>query len=100
ELLCFQRTARRIVFRIEIHDGQLTSEITQSDRSGGALAAQVGNGFAERDHQYFIGSMIASRLRPSQNSRKSSRKAAMCVFDGMPIVICAENMSAPVCIAR
>ena len=25
---------------------------------------------------------------------------AMCVFAGMPIVICAENMSAPVCIAR
>ena len=43
--------------------------------------------------------MIASRFIESQNSRKSSRREAMCVFAGMPTVICAVNISAPVCIA-
>src|SRR3546814_267132 len=46
-------------------------------------------------HQNFIGSMIASRFRWSQNSRKSSRSAAMCMSAGTPMVTCAENMSAP-----
>ncbi len=50
--------------------------------------------------QNFIGSMIASRLRWSQNSMKSSRRAAMCMLAGMPIVTWEVNISAPVCMAR
>ena len=50
--------------------------------------------------QNFIGSMIASRFRWSQNSRKSSRSAAMCMLAGTPMVTYAENISAPVCMAR
>src|SRR5690606_18532909 len=53
-----------------------------------------------RHGQNFIGSMIASRFRWSQNSRKSSRSAAMCMSAGIPMVTCAVNISAPVCIAR
>src|SRR5690606_19393685 len=68
------------------------------------VAHPGGIGLARGAHQgtpqNFIGSMIASRLRWSQNSRKSSRKAAMCIRAGTPMVICAEYMSAPVCIAR
>ena len=51
-------------------------------------------------NQNFIGSMIASRFRWSQNSRKSSRSAAMCMLAGTPMVTCALNISAPVCMAR
>ena len=49
--------------------------------------------------QYFIGSMMASRLRWSQNSMNSSRNAAMCMLAGMPTVSCAVNIEAPVCMA-
>src|SRR6185437_3726869 len=49
--------------------------------------------------QNFTGSMIASRFRPSHNSRKSSRSAAMWISAGMPMVNWAWNISAPVCMA-
>ena len=53
-----------------------------------------------RDPQNFTGSMMASRFRPSHSSRKSSRKAAMWISEGTPMVNWAWNISAPVCIAR
>ncbi len=105
KVLRLERTARRRVLRIEIHDDVFAFEIAQADlRVVADGAAQVWN-FVTDFHgmaclQNFIGSMIASRFSPSQNSRKSSRSPAMCVSAGIPIVICAENMSAPVCIAR
>src|SRR6185437_193492 len=49
--------------------------------------------------QNLTGSMIASRFKPSHISMNSSRSSAMRVSAGMPTVICAWNMSAPVCIA-
>src|SRR5690606_1941879 len=72
------------------------------DLADGGHAAVGRSGVVESwaGPQNFIGSMIASRLRWSQNSRKSPRSAAMCMFAGTPMVTWAENMSAPVCIAR
>src|SRR5690606_26817206 len=57
----------------------------QRELEGGAveLVAFVHCSLRMRD-QNFIGSMIASRLRWSQNSRKSSRNAAMCMSAGTP----------------
>ncbi len=43
------------------------------------------------------GSIVASRFRSSQWSRKSLRRLAMCVEAGMPTVMCTENIVVPVC---
>ncbi len=102
EILRFERAAGRHVLRIEVDDEWLSDEVGELQRRSVLQRAfELWSLFAGFEHrQNFIGSMIASRLSPSQNSRKSSRSAAMCIVFGMPIVICAENMSAPVCIAR
>ncbi len=44
----------------------------------------------------FTGSRIESRLSCSQRSRNSSRNCAIGVDPGILIVICTENMGAPV----
>src|SRR5690606_38526520 len=94
--------AGRRILGIEIDDDGSAAQVGQRERAAVMQdALEPGHFLADRGHrQNFIGSMIASRLSPSQNSRKSSRSAAMWVVLGIPIVICAENMSAPVCIAR
>src|SRR5690606_17318193 len=96
---------------VEIEDQPLAGMVGEG---GGGAAGQgqrhrqdrFGELLADGDHaqdsipQNFIGSMMASRFRWSQNSRKSSRNAAMCMSAGMPMVTWAVNISAPVCIAR
>src|SRR5690606_28229553 len=91
------------ILRVEVQHQPLAGVVAERGRlAAGERKGQVGDAVAGVGHraQYFIGSMMASRFRWSQNSRKSSRSAAMCMSAGTPIVSCAENMSAPVCIAR
>src|SRR5690606_7192143 len=110
EVAALGGAAGRVVLRIEIQHQPLAGVRAQG--GGAAIGerqlqacrnprARVGRiGLAHCAPQNFIGSMMASRLRWSQNSRKSSRSAAMCMRAGTPMVTWAEYMSAPVCIAR
>src|SRR5690606_29900354 len=98
--------ARRVVLRVEVQHQPLATVVGQGDgiAAGQGQRENGGDVVTGVEHfqtpQNFIGSRIASRFRWSQNSRKSSRRAAICMLAGTPMVICAENMSAPVCIAR
>src|SRR5699024_1859831 len=104
EILGFVGATGCVVLGIEVHHHPLALQRVQRDVTAiGDGALELGGGFADFDHvspfQNFTGSMMASRLRLSQSSRKSSRNAAMWLLAGMPTVICAWNMSAPVCMA-
>src|SRR5690606_20744385 len=103
EIARFHGAAGGVVLRIEVQHQPAPGVVGKPRLAAvGKGESKVGNRVAGLDHrgQNFIGSRIASRLRWSQNSRKSSRSAAMCIEAGMPTVSCAENMSAPVCMAR
>src|SRR5690606_15902388 len=113
EIARFAGAAGRRVPGVEVNHDPFSAQRFEVERAaiverrlqcGYALADadrfRVAHVLASLSCQNFIGSMIASRLSPSQNSRTSSRSAARCIEPGMPTVICAENMSAPVCMAR
>src|SRR6185437_11394570 len=101
EILRLARAAAGVVLGIEVQHRPLASQIGQLQRAAvGGGAREFGSLAADFHRQNFTGSMIASRFKPSHSSRKSSRNPAIWVSAGMPMVICAWNMSAPVCIAR